>query len=64
MRHFFLDLMKFKPRCKYPHITAIYLSDDLLNEVNKFCVDHNCSKSEAIRLLMQSGLAAMLLDEA
>ena len=56
--------MKFKPRCKYPHITAIYLSDYLLNEVNKFCVDHNCSKSEAIRLLMQNGLAAMLLDEA
>ena len=56
--------MKFKPRCKYPHIAATYLSNDLLNEVNKFCVDHNCSKSEAIRLLMQNGLAAMFLDEA
>ena len=56
--------MKFKPRCKYPHITATYLSGDLLAEVEKFCVDHNCSKSEAIRLLMQNGLAAMHLDEA
>ena len=55
--------MKFKPRCKYPHIAATYLSNDLLNEVNKFCVDHYCSKSEAIRLLMQNGLAAMLLDD-
>ncbi|QNI41466.1 hypothetical protein SynA1528_00423 [Synechococcus sp. A15-28] len=56
--------MKFKPRCKYPHIAATYLSDELLNEVNKFCVDNECSKSEGIRLLMQNGLAAMLLDEA
>ena len=56
--------MKFKPRCKYPHIAATYLSDDLLNEVSKFSAVHNCSKSEAIRLLMQNGLAAMLLDEA
>ena len=55
--------MKFKPRSRYPHITATYLSDDLLAEVEKFCVDHNCSKSEAIRLLMQNGLAAMLLDD-
>ena len=55
--------MKFKPRCKYPHMAATYLSDDLLAEVNKFCVDHSCAKSEAIRLLMQYGLAAMLLDE-
>ena len=55
--------MKFKPRSKYPHITATYLSDDLLNEVKKFCVDHNCGKSEAIRLLIQNGLAAMLLDD-
>ena len=56
--------MKFKPRCKYPHIAATYLSDELLNEVSKFSDVHNCSKSEAIRLLMQNGLAAMLLDEA
>ena len=56
--------MKFKPRAKHPNMTATYLSDDLLNEVNKFCVDHNCGKSEAIRLLIQNGLAAMLLDEA
>ena len=56
--------MKFKPRSKYPHIAATYLSDGLLAEVNKFCVDHKCGKSEAIRLLMQNGLAAMLLDEA
>ena len=55
--------MKFNPSRKYPHITATYLSDDLLAEVEKFCVDHNCSKSEAIRLLMQNGLAAMLLDD-
>ena len=58
------ELMKFKPRSKYPHITATYLSDDLLAELNKFCVEYNCGKSEAIRLLMQNGLAAMLLDEA
>jgi len=56
--------MKFKPRCKYPHIAATYLSDDLLSEVTKFSNDNDCSKSEAIRLLMQNGLAAMLLDEA
>jgi|TARA_A100001011_G_scaffold112013_1_gene118502 hypothetical protein len=56
--------MKFKPRSGYPHITATYLSDDLLAELNKFCVEYNCGKSEAIRLLMQNGLAAMLLDEA
>ena len=56
--------MKFKPRRKLPNFAATYLSDDLLAEVNKFCVDHDCSKSEAIRLLMQNGLAAILLDEA
>jgi hypothetical protein len=57
------ELMRFKPRSKFPHVVASYVNDDLLNEVNKFCVDHNCSKSEAIRLLMQNGLAAMLLDD-
>ena len=56
--------MKFKPRSKFPHIAATYLSDDFLNELHEFCVEHNCGKSEAIRLLMQNGLAAMLLDEA
>ena len=56
--------MKFKPRCRLPNFAGTYLDDDLLAEVNKFCVDHDCSKSEAIRLLMQNGFAAMLLDEA
>ena len=56
--------MKFKPRPKFPNFAGTYLSDELLNEVNKFCADHDCSKSEAIRLLMQNGLASMLLDEA
>jgi len=61
MRRFYL--MKFKPRRKLPNFAGTYLDDDLLAEVNKFCVDHDCSKSEAIRLLMQNGLAAMLLDD-
>ncbi|QNI42778.1 hypothetical protein [Synechococcus sp. A15-28] len=55
--------MKFKPRYKYPHIAATYLSDELLSQVTKFSAVHDCSKSEAIRLLMQNGLAAMLLDD-
>ena len=55
--------MKFKPRRKLPNFAGTYLDDDLLAEVNKLCVDHDCSKSEAIRLLMQNGLAAMLLDD-
>ena len=59
----FLDLMKFKSRSKHPNYVASYLSDDMLAQVMRFCADHDCGKSEAIRLLMQNGLAAMLLDD-
>ena len=55
--------MRFKSRSKHPDYVASYLSDDMLAQINKFCTDHNCGKSEAIRLLMQNGLAAMLLDD-
>ena len=55
--------MKFKSSRKYPNFAGTYLDNDLLAEINKFCVDRDCSKSEAIRLLMQNGLAAMLLDD-
>ena len=56
--------MKFKSRSRHPNYVASYLSDDMLAQINKISTDRPCSKSEAIRLLMQNGLAAMLLDEA
>lgn len=56
--------MKFKPRSKFPHAVATYIGTDLLGEIDNFCNSHACSRSEAIRQLIQNGLAAILLDEA
>ena len=55
--------MKFKSRSRHPNYVASYLSDDMLAQVMRFCADNDCGKSAAIRILMQNGLAAMLLDD-
>ena len=43
--------MKFKPRCKYPHIAATYLSDELLNEAEAkiFELSENRSKTDSLK---------------